>query len=145
MRIYLSNNEPSDPSYTWISDLNTLDLLVEECEATDVIIDNILSNFKFEEIGDVVKKIMSKMRMGSRVAFYQLDFDLMSHQYDKGLFGIHDINTYLFADGSKSSVFNMADICNLISSHLIIESKELVHDNFQCIIIARRPNGRNEI
>ena len=79
MRIYLSTNDekkkPADPSYTWINDLNTLDLLVENCEATEIIVDNILSDFKFEEIGDVIKKIMSKMRMGSQVTFYQLDFE----------------------------------------------------------------------
>ena len=79
MRIYLSKSQPSDASYTWISDLNTLDLLVEDCEATEIIVDNILANFKFEEIGDVIKKIMSKMRIDSQITFYQLDFDLLSH------------------------------------------------------------------
>tara|TARA_R100000306_G_scaffold60298_1_gene60149 strand:- start:2828 stop:3265 length:438 start_codon:yes stop_codon:yes gene_type:complete len=145
MRIYLSNTQPSDTSYTWISDLNTLDLLVENCEATDLIVDNILGNFKFEEIGDVIKKIMSKMRIGSQVTFYQLDFDLLSHHYNKGLIGIHDVNTCLFAGNSKSSVFNMVDICNLMSDYLKIESKDFSNDNFQCIVTARRPNGRNEV
>ena len=145
MRIYLSNTQPSDTSYTWISDLNTLDLLVENCEATDLIVDNILANFKFEEIGDVIKKIMSKMRIGSQVTFYQLDFDLLSHHYNKGLIGIHDVNTCLFAGNSKSSVFNMVDICNLMSDYLKIESKDFSNDNFQCIVTARRPNGRDEV
>ena len=145
MRIYLSNSQPSDTSYTWISDLNTLDLLVEDCEATDLIVDNILANFKFEEIGDVIKKIMSKMRIGSQVTFYQLDFDLLSHQYNKGLIGIHDVNTCLFAGNAKSSVFNMVDICNLMSDYLKIESKDFSNDNFQCIVTARRPNGRDEV
>ena len=149
MRIYLSTNDekkkPADPSYTWINDLNTLDLLVENCEATEIIVDNILSDFKFEEIGDVIKKIMSKMRMGSQVTFYQLDFDLMAHEYDKGLLDIHAMNSHLFSGGPKSSVFNMTDICNLIDNHLTIESKDFSHDNFQCVITARRPNGRNEI
>ena len=145
MRIYLSKSEPSDTSYTWINDLNTLDLLVEEAEATNIVVDNILSEFTFEEIGDIVQKIMAKMRINSTVTFYQLDFDLLSHHYNKGLIGIHDVNTFLFADGPKSSVFNMVDICNLISNHLTIESKDFSHDNFQCVIIARRPNGRNEV
>ena len=55
MKVYISQRPPSDDSYVAINDLGVLDILVEDSEATEIIVDNFLTKFPFSEIGGLYK------------------------------------------------------------------------------------------
>ena len=40
MKIILSHTDPESKSHTWISDISTIDSVVDNNEATDVIVDS---------------------------------------------------------------------------------------------------------
>ena len=63
MKIYLSNKKPENSQYTHVSNVVSLDNMVLDSEATDVVVDNFLSQFSIDELGVVLTKILSKLRV----------------------------------------------------------------------------------
>ena len=56
MRIILSNTEPTLKNYTWVKDISSLDKIVDDAEATEILVDNFLSSFNFSFAGEALKK-----------------------------------------------------------------------------------------
>ena len=139
MKIYLSNVATDQDGALWINDIRTLDSIVNDAEATSIVVDNFLSQFQFKDMGAIIDKIISKLRINGSIVFYQLDMDILSHQHSRRAVDIGQYNDIVFGELSISSVFNIESLCDLISaSGLSIETKEVNYETFQSIVTARR-------
>jgi len=145
MKIVLSHNTPANKGHEWVQDLSDIDSVVENSEATEIIVDSFLSSFGYQNIGSVVSKIVSKLRMGGRLVVYENDIDLLSHQYSKSGMDIQDINNLLFNDTPAiACVLNTETITDLLEQMgLRIEERLINSDTMQSIITARRKNNEN--
>jgi hypothetical protein len=138
MKVYISQRPPSDDSYVAINDLGVLDILVEDSEATEIIVDNFLTKFPFSEIGGVVQKLASKLRSKGKMVFYQAEIDMICYQRSRSMVDVDRLNEILFAQGEIRSVFPVENLVDLLRSFgLTICSKEL-HDTCQALIVATR-------
>ena len=139
MKIYFSRSQPEEEGAVWISDFRSIDVLVNDAEATSIIVDNFLSCVAFSDIGAAIDKIVSKLRMDGCISFFQQDIDMLSHHHGRMSLDFQEYNDLLFSEGPIQSVFNMESLCDLLSSYpLLIETIEMNYDNFQAIVTARR-------
>ena len=145
MKIMLSHSAPANEGHEWIQDFSDMDSIVENSEATEIIVDSFLSSFGYQNIGSIVSKIVSKLRMGGRLVIYENDIDLLSHQYSKSGMDIQDINNLLFSDTPAiACVLNTETITDLLEQMgLQIEERLINNDTMQSIITARRKNNEN--
>ena len=141
MKIYLSKTQPTRDGFMWVNNIHSLDSAVNDSEANSIIVDNFFSSFSFKDLGSVLGTIFAKMRIGCSIVFYQLDIDILSHQYARMSMDIGSYNELLFREGAISSTFNTESLCDLLlQSGLTIETKEINYDTFQCMVTARRDN-----
>tara|TARA_R100000908_G_C3679377_1_gene98711 strand:+ start:135 stop:578 length:444 start_codon:yes stop_codon:yes gene_type:complete len=140
MKIKLSHTDPNTPSHVWVNDIERLDTIVGDNEATEIIVDSFLSAFNFEALSYVLNKIVSKMRLNSTLVIYQKDIDLLAHRYSRTGMALSDINTILFEDcPSIGCVLNTEAITDiLLQNKLKIQQKTLDTETMQSIIISRR-------
>lgn len=145
MKIILSHSAPENEGHQWVQDLSNIDSVVENSEATEIIVDSFLSSFGYQNVGSVVSKIASKLRMGGKLVIYENDIDLLSHQYSKSGMDIQDINNLLFSDTlAIACVLNTETITDLLEQMgLRIEERLINSDTMQSIITARRKNNEN--
>ena len=140
MKIIFSHTDPKSKSHVWISDFSTIDSVVDNNEATEISVDSFLSAFNFEALEHILGKIVSKMRLNSKLVIYQKDIDILSYMYNKTGMAISDINSLLFEDcPSVGCVLNIETITDIISkSNLKIEEKTLNNETMQAVITSRR-------
>ncbi len=140
MKIILSHTDPESKSHVWVKDISDLDEVADNNEATEIIVDSFLSAFNFESLGYILQKIVSKMRLNSKLVIYQKDIDLLSYRYNKTGMSLTDMNSVLFEDSpSIGCVLNTETISEIITkSSLKIEQKTLDNETMQSVIISRR-------
>ena len=107
MKIYISTKEPEDKNYTHISNVMMLDKAVLDCEATDIIVDDYLSQFSESELPQLLSKILSKLRLDGTITLVDTDVDILSMRYTRGDISIKDLNELLFESVSRKSLLNI--------------------------------------
>lgn len=125
-------------------DLNNLNTICEQSEATEIILDCILSYLHFDHIADFLTKMISRLRINGKLIIYDNDFNIISNLYNNGSIDIKTVNQLIFGQDriKKCSCFSIMDIMHIvIGNRLIVHSTEINEDQF--IIIAQRIN-RNE-
>jgi len=145
MKIILSNSRPSESNHIWVSDISSIDLFVDDSESTEIIIDSMLASFSHSELGTVLNKVASKLRINGRIIIYERDIDMICHHYNRMGMGIQDINNLLFDSSSSiASVLNTETIVdNLKQMGLTIEEQFINSETMQSIITARRNNNES--
>ena len=145
MKIILSNRKPSESNHIWVSDISSIDLFVDDSEATEIIIDSMLTLFPYIELGPVLSKVMSKLRINGRIIIYEKDIDMICHYYNKMGMGVQDINDLLFeTSGSISSVLNIETVVDRLKDlGLTIEEQFVNSETMQSIVTARRNNNES--
>tara|TARA_Y100001936_G_scaffold20231_1_gene17264 strand:- start:5504 stop:5947 length:444 start_codon:yes stop_codon:yes gene_type:complete len=140
MKIILSHTDPESKSHVWVSDFSTIDSVVDDNEATEIIVDSFLSAFNFESLEYILNKIVSKMRLNSKLVIYQKDIDILSYTYNKTGMALSDINSILFEDcPTVGCVLNIETIADIVKgSNLQITQKTLDNETMQAIITSRR-------
>ncbi len=145
MKIILSNRKPSESNHIWVSDISSIDLFVDDSEATEIIIDSMLTLFPYIELGPILSKVMSKLRINGRIIIYEKDIDMICHYYNKMGMGVQDINDLLFdTSGSISSVLNIETVVDRLKGlGLTIEEQFVNSETMQSIVTARRNNNES--
>ena len=140
MKIIISHKNPEQDSHTWIQDMSSIDVLVDDAEATEIVIDCTLCTFAFQNVGSLLHKIVSKLRLGGTVIVYEKDIDIVCHNYNKSGMNIQDINSLIFEDTpAVASVLNIEVVSDLLKqAGLTIEEKFVNNNTMQAIVIARR-------
>ena len=145
MKIILSNSKPADSSHVWVSNISSIDLFVDDSESTEIIIDSMLTSFSYVELGSILSKVVSKLRINGKIIIYEKDIDMICHHYNKMGMDVQDINNLLFdTSGSIASVLNIETIADRLKGlGLTIEEQFISSETMQSIITARRNNNEN--
>ena len=139
MKIYLSKSYTDRKGFTWVGDMGALDSVASACEATGIVVDNFFASFHFSVLGELIENILAKLRINGVITFYQLDIDILSHQYSRMNMDIKQYNDAMFHSGPIASTLNMESLCGLLTAaNLTIETKEVNYETCQAIITARR-------
>jgi hypothetical protein len=128
-----------------VSDISSIDLFVDDSESTEIIIDSMLTSFPRSELGSVLSKIVSKLRINGRIIIYEKDIDIICHHYNKMGMDVQDINDLLFDTSSSiASVLNAETLGeSLKQMGLTIEEQFINNETMQVVITARRNNNAN--
>ena len=132
MKVIISHKNPQQDSHTWIQDISSLDILVDDAEATEIIVDCTLCTFDYNNIGPILGKIVSKLRLQGKVVVYEKDIDMVCHNYNKSGMNIQDLNNLVFEETPAV----ISDL--LMQVGLTIEGRFINNDTMQSIVIARR-------
>jgi len=138
MKIYLSPQGPSDQSYTHISNVAALDSQVLTNEASEIIVDKFLSQFFYNEIKDVIDKIISKMRLNSSITFIEPDMDLLAQKYIRDDVDLETINNLVFNNRTAKSILTMQFLNGALVGKLNILEKHFDENSAQIILKAGR-------
>ena len=138
MKIYLSPQDPPDQAYQHISNLVAFDNQVLDHEASVIIADKFLSQFFYNEISNVIDKIISKMRLNSSITLVEPDMDLLAQKYIRDDIDLASINGLMFNGRATKSILSMQSLINAIGGKLSITEKHFDENNAQIILKAGR-------
>ena len=128
MKIYLCLTEPEEKTHKWVANIATLNGFVEDSEATSIICDGFLSSFTYNELGDVLKKIASKMRLGAELIIVNPDIKILSQRVCNEEIDTSTVNSILFKHGQVKSLSSTEELCELIPENL-----QVTHKHFDAI------------
>ena len=138
MKIYISVKQPKDDSYNHVSNIMMLNDMVLDCEATDIIVDNYLSQFSESELPQLLSKILSKMRVNGTITIVDIDVDIRSMRYNRGDVTIKDLNDLLFDGTSRKSLLNLESVATAFNDSFLIEQSSLDSQLGTFFVKARR-------
>lgn len=134
MKIIFSKYQQEKDGYVCITNLNTLNIIVEDAEATEIIIDNYLSAFTYKQVPEVLNKILNKLRIKGNITIYQPDIDFICFEYTKNNIDQNTLNDILFDGGPLGSFWSMETLCELLKNYNIeILNKKFVNQTLAII------------
>lgn len=138
MKIMLSNKPNNDPSYKWASNINTLDSIVLNSEAMEIVCDNFLSSFTLEELPALLNKIISKMRIGCELIILEVDARLLFKRFYVEEIDSNEMNNILFNSQRRKSILDMATVGSYLQPKIKIVSKHYDYGTCGSIIKCKR-------
>ena len=139
MKIYLCPvQQAEEKSHIRVSNIVTFNNMVSDSEATSIICDHFLSTFIYDELREVLQKIVSKMRLQSELIIIHPDIDMLSQRFLREDINLETLNTILFKCGAIKSVFSINTIAELLPSNLQITHKHFDNATANIIVKARR-------
>jgi len=66
MKAFISNKNQKD-GYLCVPNINTLNIVVENGEADEIIVDNFLSGFAKDKIREIIKTILAKVKINGKI------------------------------------------------------------------------------
>ena len=123
MKIYLCSTEPEEKTHKWVSNVAILNGYVEDSEATSIICDGFLSSFVYNELEGVMKKIVSKMRLGAELIIIHPDIKMLSQRICNEEIDIPTLNDTLFKHGSLKSLSSVEELHELMPENLQVSHK----------------------
>ena len=133
MRVLLSYNQ-EDQDRLWINNISSLDIIVDNGEASEIVVDDILYSFNIKEIPNVIGLIASKIKKGGKIILYFTDVELLSHMLAVGSVTLNDFNEAICPAGVSVKCFLNTDIIleELKTAGFKINQKQI--KNFTSII-----------
>lgn len=125
MKIYISTKQPEDNNYTHISSVMMLDKIVLDCEATEIIVDDYLSQFSESELPQLLSKILSKLRTNGTITIKDIDVDILTMRYARGDITIKELNDLLFNDVSRKCLMNIESVSTALNKQFKVEQSSI--------------------
>ena len=138
MKIYISTDAPETPQYAHVSNIMSLDNTVLNCEATDIIVKDYLSQFTDIELVPLLQKILSKLRLNGTITIVDNDIDIVCMKYDRGDIDLKTFNSMIFRGQPKKSFLNIDVVKDLIKDSFSIEQAAMDSQTGNFIVKARR-------
>jgi len=135
MRIVFSYNQ-EDQDRLWINSLSSLDIVVDNGEASEIVVDDILYSYNIKEIPSVLRLIASKIKKGGKLISYFTDTELLSHMLTVGSITLEDFNEAICPAGISVKCFLNTDIIikELTTAGFKINQKQII--NFSSVIVS---------
>lgn len=135
MLVYLSQFDSPDENYRQFQALSSFHRGVLDSEATSIICDGFLRTFEYQEIPELLKLIIKKLRINGEIVIKDLDIDLVSrHVLDQAV-DLATINE--ICRGSSKSLLLCEAIEGLLAG-LEVTAKQFDENTMTFIIKARR-------
>lgn len=94
MKIYIGNQELEDKSFKTIKQIETLDILCDDSECTELLLDNILHMYSINTLKDIAALAMKKIRINGKIVITDIDFELLIFSY-QNTGDLNQLNQYL--------------------------------------------------
>lgn len=135
MRVMLSYNQ-EDQDRLWINNISSLDIIVDNGEASEIVVDDILYSFNIKEIPNIIGLIASKIKKGGKLILYFTDIELLSHMLTMGSINLDDFNEAICPTGVSIKCFLNTDIVlqELKAAGFKINQKQI--KNFTSVIVS---------
>lgn len=128
MKIYLCLTEPEEKTHKWVQNIAVFNGVVENSEATSIVCDNFLSLFTYDELGGVLEKILSKMRLGAELIIINSDIKMLSQRICNEEIDMPTLNSILFKHGPLKSLSSEKELHELMPENL-----QVTHKHFDAI------------
>lgn len=138
MKIYISSSKPETEEYTHVSNIMTLDTAALDCEATEIVVKNYLSEFTDAEIKPLLAKILSKLRLDGTITILDNDIDITYMRYDRGDIDLRSLNSIVFGGGVKKCFVNVETVKGLLTQGCKVEQSMLDSESGNFVLKARR-------
>ena len=138
MKLYLSKEIIADNSYTYIRDINLLDIMCDDMEAEEIVVDNFLNQFSYSQFGQVVNKIVTKLRIGGQITVAEHDIDFLCHGITTGRLDQQEFNEIVFSGGPAMSLFKTETVVDLLLQNGLKIDEKTIDSNNLCIVKATR-------
>jgi hypothetical protein len=120
--------------YIWINNLNTLDIICSDGEATEIIVDDILCAFTQQEQYRVVAKLVSKLKSGGNIVIYFTDIEIACRDLTLGSIDL-DTFTQAVIQSTPIKSFLETDSIKQILSSLNVVITKCQFKNYTSIIV----------
>ncbi len=137
MRVILSPEKTEINSHKHISDIKMFHDSVLESECTDLICDNFISTFDYNEIDQIIQILTSKMRLNSELTIKEVDARLVCKKFHVEELDLDAVNSILFSTKRKS-MLTSDKITSLINNKLTLSSVHYDDKSCSSIIKYRR-------
>ena len=121
MKVYISTEQPETPEYTHVPNIMSLDSTVLDCEATDIVVKDYLSQFADSELMPLLQKIVSKLRINGAITILDNDIDITYMKYDRGDIDLKTLNSIVFQGKPKKSFLNIETVKDLVKDVFTLE------------------------
>ena len=135
MKIFFSQQDDDDTAF-WINNPSSLDIVVDNGEASEIIVDDILCSFNINELESIFSLLASKIKKGGKLILYFTDIELLSHMLATGAITLSDFNDALCQNnlGVKSFISTEFVLERLSRLGFKINQKQI--KNFTSIIVS---------
>ena len=134
MKVILSPEKTDINSHKHISDIKMFYDSVLESECTDLICDNFISTFDYNEIDQIIQILVSKMRMNSQLTIKEIDARLICKKFYVEELDLDTINSLLFSTKRKS-ILTSDKIIPLVGNKM--ELSNIHYDDKSCSSIIK--------
>lgn len=138
MKVYISTEQPETPEYTHVPNIMSLDSVALDCEATDIVVKDYLSQFTDNELMPLLQKILSKLRINGTITILDNDIDITYMKYDRGDIDLKALNSIVFRGQSKKSFLNIETVKDLVKDVFTLEHSSVDAQTGNFIVKARR-------
>ena len=115
-----------------------LDEVVFDCEATDIVVDNYLSQFSEKELPQLLYKILSKLRINGTITISDVDIDIVTMRYSRGDINIKDLNDLLFDGTYRKSILNLESVSEVLNNNNFKTEQSSIDSNTGLFFITVR-------
>jgi len=138
MKICISTKQQNIGTHTLISNIMNLDEVVFDCEATDIVVDNYLSQFSEKELPQLLYKILSKLRINGTITISDVDIDIVTMRYSRGDINIKDLNDLLFDGTYRKSILNLESVSEVLNNNNFKTEQSSIDSNTGLFFITVR-------
>ena len=138
MKLYFSKEPITDPTYTHIRDINLIDILADDLEAEEILVENFLNEFTYNMFGQVLNKIVSKLRLGGEIIVCEHDIDFLCYKLSTGKIDPKEFNEIVFSGGPANCLFRMDTVIDLLKQGGLRIMERFIDPNDLYIVKARR-------
>lgn len=127
MKVVFTNEHISSNDLI-INDINICDILVDDGEADQILVDDFLSSYSYDECGNVLNKILSKLSIGGTIIIKYVDIEHMLSTFVTLVnFDAKSFNDVLFYKPVKSMI--TTEIVKDLLSNFGVTIKTIHHTN----------------
>lgn len=124
MKIEISDTQ-NRSDYLFVNSISALNILCSDGEATEIIVDDFLSKFTYDEIPLIIKKICSKLKNGGRICVYITDVCLLARDLSQEFISVREFNQILYTNNFKSFLDTAYILQCLSECNIKIQTKQI--------------------
>jgi len=138
MRIFLSHKNTPDNSYSQATNLNVLNGIVLDSEATEILCDDFISSFSNNEIKELLENICKKVRLKGQLIIKEVDANITARKYYVEEINLEELNSILFDNQKRKSIVDIGLLTRSIPESFQVEEKYFDNNTGNIVLKCRR-------
>ena len=126
MKIEISYTQ-NRPEFLFVNDITALDILCSDGEAIEIIVDDVLCKYKYDNIPQILYKICNKLKSGGRICVYITDIGLLARDLSQEFISVEEFNSIISITGRHiESLLDTEYILKcLLENNIKIQTKQI--------------------